>query len=63
MKYMLVHIRMFLFPLGLFFLFGNCTGDDKSLNLTSKDGLNTIELSLNENGELFYQVSAKIVCL
>ncbi|HMF72843.1 MAG TPA: glycoside hydrolase family 97 catalytic domain-containing protein [Flavitalea sp.] len=59
MTYMLVNVRMFFVALGLFFLFVNCTGYDKSLNLTSKDGLNTIELSLNENGELYYQVKRK----
>ncbi len=59
MKYMFVNVRMFLVALGFCFLFVDCTGDDKSLSLTSKDGLNTIELSLNENGEIYYQVKRR----
>ncbi|MET0637139.1 MAG: glycoside hydrolase family 97 catalytic domain-containing protein [Chitinophagaceae bacterium] len=59
MKYMIVNARICLVALGLLFLFSRCTGDDKSLKLTSKDGLNTIELSLDENGKLYYQVKRR----
>lgn len=59
MKHMFVNARMFLVASVLFFLFVSCTGDDKSLSLTSKDGLNTIALSLSENGELYYQIKRR----
>lgn len=59
MKYMFINLRRSLVAAGLFFLLYGCNGDDKSLNLTSKDGLNTIELSLNEKGMLYYQVKRK----
>lgn len=59
MKYAFVNARMCLAAFGLLFLFASCKGDDNPLTLTSKDGLNTIELSLNENGNLFYQVKRK----
>ncbi len=59
MKYRFVNVGMFLAALGLSFLFVSCSGDDKSLELTSKDGQNTIELSVNENGQLYYQVRRK----
>jgi len=32
---------------------------DRSLSIKSKDGLNKITLSLNENGELYYQVTRR----
>ena len=59
MKYTFANARMFLVIPVLFSLFISCSGEDKSLQLTSKDGLNTIELSLNEKGSLYYQVKRR----
>jgi alpha-glucosidase len=55
MKYKFRNVGTFLIA-HVLFLFTSCSGDDKSLSLTSKDGSNTIELSLNETGALYYQV-------
>src|SRR5690606_37089465 len=41
------------------FAFAGCKIADDSLVVTSKDGLNKITLSLNEHGELFYQVTRR----
>ncbi len=43
--------------LGTLLLFTSCDAVNKSPYVESKDGLNRITLSLNENGELFYNVT------
>lgn len=59
MKYRLANAWMFLGIIVVVFLFAGCKGGDNPLVLTSKDGLNSIGLSLNENGQLSYEVKRK----
>jgi alpha-glucosidase len=45
--------------IGAFFLLSGCNVVNNSLYVESKDGLNKITLSLNANGELFYNVTRR----
>src|SRR5690606_29879596 len=58
MKNKTIYQTLILSIVGMFLVTG-CSLADPSLSVTSKDGLNTITLSLNEQGELSYTVSRK----
>lgn len=59
MKGVSVNIRIVLIASGLFFLLASCGEKDAGTKLSSKDGLNTIVLSLDENGSPYYQVKRR----
>ncbi|WP_461532907.1 glycoside hydrolase family 97 protein [Sinomicrobium sp.] len=58
MKHNFVNLGRVLAVFGFFFLLASCTESDKAQNpeLSSKDGQNTIILSLDENGSPYYEV-------
>lgn len=59
MKYRLVNARLLLRVVAFVLLFAACKGTDNALSLVSKDGLNAIALSLNENGQLYYEIKRR----
>ncbi|RAV28021.1 glycoside hydrolase family 97 protein [Sinomicrobium soli] len=56
MRHIFVDIRSIIVMSGLFFLFISCEEKSAVQELSLKDGLNTIALSLDENGTLYYEV-------
>ncbi|MGS2738213.1 glycoside hydrolase family 97 catalytic domain-containing protein [Sinomicrobium sp. M5D2P17] len=57
MKYVFVNLKRSITVSGLLLLFISCGKKDIAPELSSKDGLNTITLSLDEDGALYYQVN------